>query len=81
VVESDGGSRYRYYTFDNLKKENSTEVKEVKQLTIHNGSYSDAQKAIKYADSLPEVRKFKWNSYYTIINADQKSENLDYNLF
>jgi len=75
VVESDGGSRYRYYTFNNLKKENSTEMKEVKKLTIQNGSYSDAQKAIKYADSLPKVRKFKWNSYYAIINADQKSEN------
>jgi inner membrane protein len=73
VVESDGGSKYRYYTYNNLKKENSTEVTEVKQLTIQNGSYQEAQEAVHYANNLPEVRKFKWNSHYTILNANYES--------
>lgn len=74
LVESDGGNRYRYYTYNNLKKK-KTQVKEVNQLTIENGSYSGAQEAIKYADTLPEVRKFKWNSYYTIINTNHQAPN------
>jgi inner membrane protein len=51
VVESDGGSEYRYYNYNNLRKENSTEVKEVQKLTIQNGSYQEAQKAIEYANN------------------------------
>ncbi|HMK53237.1 MAG TPA: metal-dependent hydrolase [Methanobacteriaceae archaeon] len=74
VVESDGGNRYRYYTYNNLEKK-STKPKEVDNLTIINGSYSSAQEAIKYADTLPEVRKFKWNSFYTVIKADRESTN------
>jgi len=73
VVESDGGTKYRYYTYNNLKKENSTEIREVSCLTIQNGPYQEAHDAIKYADNLPDVRKFKWSSHYTIINAKQES--------
>ncbi len=74
LVERDGKGRYRYYTYNNLENR-SSEVKEVNNLTIINGSYSSAQEAIKIADNLPEVRKFKWNSYFTILSADYNSTN------
>jgi inner membrane protein len=70
VVESDGGSKYRVFTYNNLEKKYSN-LREVRNLTIKNGTYESAKKAIKYADNLPEVEKFKWNAPNTVINATQ----------
>lgn len=68
VVESDGGSRYQVFTYNTLQKKSSN-LKEVKNLTVKNGTYESAQEAIKYANTLPEVEKFHWNFPYTTINA------------
>lgn len=68
VVESDGGYKYRMFTYNNLEKKSSN-VREAQNLTIKNGTYTSAQEAIKYADNLPEVRGFKWDHTYTCINA------------
>jgi inner membrane protein len=70
VVESDGGTKYQAFTYNNLQK-TSSDMREVKNLTIKNGTYESAQEAIKYANSLPVVQKFKWNSFYTCINAER----------
>jgi len=71
VVESDAGSKYRIYTYNNLKK-TSSDMREVQNLTIKNGTYEFAQEAIKYANKLPEVRGFKWEHNYVCINATKK---------
>ena len=68
LVESDGGGRYRLFTYNTLKKVSSN-LKEVNNLTIQNGSYESGQKAIEFANTLPEVEKFRWTSPYTAINA------------
>ena len=73
VVESDGGNKFRVFTYNNLNKSFSN-MREVKNLTIINGSYESAQNAIKYADNLPEVVKFKWNSGSTAINATKTGD-------
>lgn len=44
---------------------------------VENGDYSSALSAIKIADKLPEVKKFKWNSYYTLVNANYNSSKWD----
>jgi len=70
VVESDGGSKYRVFNYNNLQKTYSN-MREAQNLTIKNGTYESAQKAIKYADNLPEVQGFKWDHTYTCINAER----------
>jgi inner membrane protein len=80
VVESDGGTKYRFFTYNNLRKKTSI-VGEVNSLTIKNGTYSSAQKAMKYADSFSEVKKFKWNSFYTCIAAERVSSGWNITYF
>lgn len=72
MVESDGGGRYRVFTYNTLNKVSSN-LREVNNLTITNGSYESGQEAIKYANTLPEVEKFRWTSPYTSINATKTS--------
>ena len=45
--------------------------------TVENGSYSSAQSAINIANALPVVKEFKWNSYYTVVNANYNSTKWD----
>ncbi|NYB51794.1 MAG: metal-dependent hydrolase [Methanobacteriaceae archaeon] len=68
MVESDGNGRYQVFTYNTLEKKSSN-WRELNNLTINNGSYESAKKAMKYADNLPEVVKFKWTSPYTAINV------------
>ncbi|MBI4813760.1 MAG: metal-dependent hydrolase [Methanobacterium sp.] len=70
VVESDSATNYRVFTYNTLQKDSSN-LKEFKNLTVKNGSYESAQEAIKYANIIPDVEKFRWNSPYTVINATQ----------
>ncbi len=44
---------------------------------VENGSYSSAQNAINIANTLPVVKEFKWNSYYTVVNAKYNSTKWD----
>jgi inner membrane protein len=44
---------------------------------IENGSYSSAQNAINIANNLPVVERFKWNSYYTLVDAKYNSTKWD----
>jgi inner membrane protein len=45
--------------------------------SVENGNYSAGLNAIKIADTLPVVKQFKWNSYYTIVNARYDSTKWD----
>jgi inner membrane protein len=45
--------------------------------SVENGNYSSALNAIKIADALPVVKRFKWNSYYTLVNANYNSNKWD----
>ena len=45
--------------------------------SVENGNYSAGFNAIKIADTLPVVKQFKWNSYYTIVNARYDSTKWD----
>lgn len=45
--------------------------------SIENGNYSAGLNAIKIADTLPVVKQFKWNSYYTVVTAKYNSTNWD----
>lgn len=82
MVESDGGGQYRVFTYNTLNKVSSN-LREVNNLTITNGSYESGQEAIKYANTLPEVEKFRWTSPYTAINATKTSSlwNITYTDF
>lgn len=70
VVESDGGNKYKFFTYNTLQRTIS-DMGEAKNLTMKNGTYSSAQEAIKYANNLPEVQGFKWDHTYTCINAER----------
>jgi inner membrane protein len=80
VVESDGKGSYRVFSYNNLEKK-SLNLQEVKNLTIKNGTYESAQSAIKYANNLPEVEKFKWNSPFAAINATRTIEGWNVTYF
>ncbi|MBZ2166482.1 metal-dependent hydrolase [Methanobacterium spitsbergense] len=73
VMETNNGSSYRVYNYNNLQKTISG-VNDYQNLTITNGTYASAQEAIKYANNLPDVIKFKWNHIYTVINAEKVSD-------
>lgn len=45
--------------------------------SVENGNYSAGLNAIKIDDTLPVVKQFKWNSYYTIVNARYDSTKWD----
>lgn len=80
IVESDGGTNYRFFTYNNLQKKSSS-VSEVKSLTIIKGTYSSAHKAMKHANSLSEVKRFEWNSFYTCIVAERVSSGWNITYF
>ena len=44
---------------------------------VENGNYSAGLDAIKIADTLPVVKQFKWNSYYTVVTAKYNSTKWD----
>ncbi|WP_048190550.1 metal-dependent hydrolase [Methanobacterium sp. SMA-27] len=73
VMETNNGSSYRVYNYNNLQKSISG-VSDYQNLTITNGTYASAQEAIKYANNLLDVVKFKWNHMYTVINAGKVSD-------
>ncbi len=79
VVESNGGGKYKVFTYNTLQKDSSN-LREVNNLTVNNGSYESAQEAIVYANTLPEVEKFHWNFPYATINATKTDSgwNLTY---
>jgi inner membrane protein len=45
--------------------------------SVENGNYSAGLDAIKIADTLPTVKQFKWNSYYTVVTAKYNSTKWD----
>ncbi len=77
IVESNvQNSSYRvseYNTWQNQESDIRTYVNPL----IQNGSYSSAQNAINIANNLPIVEKFKFNSYYSLVDAKYSSEQWD----
>lgn len=63
----------QYNTLKNLDSEGET----FKNLSVENGSYSSAQEAINIANNLAVVQRFKWNSYYTVVDAKYNSTKWD----
>lgn len=81
VVKSDAqNSIYFVSDYNTLKKQESN-ITIFKSLSIKNGSYGSAQNAIKIANTYPGVKRFKWNSYYTIIEAEFNSSQWDVTYF
>lgn len=72
MVEGNGDNKYRVFNYNTLKH-TSSNIREVNNLTIENGSYESAQNAIRYANTLPEVERFRWTSPYTAVNATATS--------
>lgn len=65
-------SSYIVSRYNTLQKQESN-IQMYTSPSIENGSYESAQKAINTANNLPVVERFKWNSYYTLINAKYSS--------
>jgi inner membrane protein len=63
----------KYNTLTNLE----SDIKIFNSLSIQNGSYSSAKKAINIANKLPVIERFKWNSYYTLVVANYNSTKWD----
>jgi inner membrane protein len=75
VVKSNAqNSSYLVSDYNSLTHQESN-IRMFKSLSVQNGSYSSAQKAIKLANTLPKVINFKWNSYhYTFVDANYNSK-------
>ena len=72
---------YSYYSFKyNTLSKQKFDVKTVQNLTVTGNSVQSAYEAINKANNLPEIQNFKWDAYYTCINAtyDGKSWRLTY---
>jgi inner membrane protein len=76
VVKSNAqNTSYLVSDYNTLTHQESN-VRMFKSLSVQNGSYSSAQKAIKLANNLPKVIKFKWDSYhYTFVDANKIYSN------
>lgn len=62
-----------YNTWQNKESDIRTYINPL----IENGSYSSAQDAINIANNLPIVEKFKFNSYYALVDAKYNSTKWD----
>lgn len=77
IVESNGqNSSYRVSEYNTLMNQESN-IKTYKTPLIENGPYSSGLNAISTANSLPVVEKFKFNSYYALIDAKYSSGKWD----
>ena len=81
VVRSDAQNSIYFVSDYNTIKKQGSNIKIFKSLSIKNGSYRSAQNAIKIANTYPGVKKLKWNSYYTIIEAEFNSSQWDITYF
>ena len=77
VVESNAqNSSYRVSEYNTWLNQESN-IKTYKNPLIENGSYSSALNAINTANTLPDVQKFKFNSYYALVDAKYSSGKWD----
>lgn len=77
VVESNAqNSSYRVSEYNTWLNQES-DIKTYKNPLIENGSYSSALNAINTANTLPDVQKFKFNSYYALVDATYSSGKWD----
>ena len=73
IVKSNSqNSSYITSEYNTLQNQESN-IKTFNTPSIENGSYQSAEKAINTANNLPVVERFKWNSYYALINAEYSS--------
>jgi len=63
---------YKLYEYDGLTGTKNFQGN-YKSLTIKNGSYESAISATKKANQLIEVQEFRWNAFYTCINAQYEN--------
>ncbi len=69
VVKSNSqNSSYIVSEYNTLQNQES-HIRTYNTPSIENGSYTSAQNAINIANNLSVVERFKWNSYYALINA------------
>lgn len=73
IVESNSqNSSYRVSEYNNWLNQESN-IKIYQNPLIENGSYSSAQNAINIANNLAVVERFKFISYYTLVDAKYDS--------
>ncbi|MGF7117509.1 metal-dependent hydrolase [Methanobacterium oryzae] len=73
IVEHDAeNTSYKVSEYNTLNNQKSN-IKIYKTPLIEKGSYSSAQIAIKAANGRPDVQKFKFNSYYVLVDAKYNS--------
>jgi inner membrane protein len=77
IVKSNAQNSSYIVSEYNTWQNQELDVRTYQNPLIENGSYSSAQNAIKIADTLPVVEKFKWNSYYTLVDAKYSSNRWD----
>lgn len=81
IVQSDSSNSIYYsFKYNSLNKEKS-DVKWVQSLTVNGGTVQSAQEAISKADKLPEIQNFKWEAYYTCINATYNGKEWELTYF
>ena len=77
IVESNAqNSSYRTSEYNTLQNQESN-IKTYITPLVENGSYNSAQDAINIANNLPVVEKFKFNSYYALVDAKYDSGKWD----
>ncbi len=74
VVKNDHkNKKYNVFRYDALKNR-KLNIGDFNSVSIENGSQKSAENALKIANAFPEVERFKWNAYYTCVDAKHNSE-------
>jgi inner membrane protein len=68
VLTDPKNSKYQLYEYDTLNGQ-KTFHGSYNATNIKNGTYKSAMVAISSANKLVEVQKFRWNAFYTCVNA------------
>lgn len=70
VKINSNNTQYQVFQYNN-QNNSVSDFKNASAVTVNNGSYISAWKAIETANQIPQVQRFKWDSYYTIIYAQK----------
>lgn len=73
IVKSNAQNSSYIVSEYNTWKNQESNVRTFNTPSIENGSYESFQNAINIANNLPVVERFKWNSYYALVNARYSS--------
>ena len=80
VVKHNPGNTSFIVSKYNTWSHQETNIQTYNTPSVINGNYSKGLNAIDIANDYPKVKQFKWNSFYTVVDASYTGTSLECNL-